>query len=358
MANLDLAMPTALLAVILVAFFLNKKSEGKLKDALEEKEFQTKDVIFLVVMITITISAIAFISLLNPGQIFQNIILSVFMFSYSMLLFVFSYLFSNLERKKAQIFSMVFCLIGFSVGTISLLEPFSDNLSLIRALSFYLFGFFALSVIIFEFKNKPHNEKWFIALQPTVLFVLFFVFYNLAYDGISVWSPFLLNVYGFLFAILIILYLGSMFTWKTSFIFAILLTVVDIILVLGTGSMVVAAQQFTDLGLPVLVRLPNIPLKYVDGILLSRGLGLGDFFFAGILGLQTYKKYGKKIGILSAISMTVSFGIFEAFLPEIIEFLEPILQREIGGFPGTLMIICGWLPIVVWKILVTTKNKN
>jgi len=356
MANLDLAMPTALLVVILVAFFLNKKSEGKLKDALEEKEFQTKDVIFLVVMITITISAIAFISLLNPGQIFQNIILSVFMFSYSMLLFVFSYLFSNLERKKAQIFSMVFCLIGFSVGTISLLEPFSDNLSLIRALSFYLFGFFALSVIIFEFKNKPHNEKWFIALQPTVLFVLFFVFYNLAYDGISLWSPFLLNVYGFLFAILIILYLGSMFTWKTSFIFAILLTVVDIILVLGTGSMVVAAQQFTDLGLPVLVRLPNIPLKYVDGILLSRGLGLGDFFFAGILGLQTYKKYGKKIGILSAISMTVSFGIFEAFLPEIIEFLEPILQREIGGFPGTLMIICGWLPIVVWKILVTTKK--
>ena len=356
MANLDLAMPTALLVVILVAFFLNKKSEGKLKDALEEKEFQTKDVIFLVVMITITISAIAFISLLNPGQIFQNIILSVFMFSYSMLLFVFSYLFSNLERKKAQIFSMVFCLIGFSVGTISLLEPFSDNLSFIRALSFYMFGFFALSVIIFEFKNKNHNEKWFIAIQPTVLFVLFFVFYNLAYDGISVWSPFLLNVYGFLFAVLIILYLGSMFTWKTTFIFAILLTVVDIILVLGTGSMVVAAQQFTDLGLPVLVRLPNIPLKYVDGILLSRGLGLGDFFFAGILGLQTYKKYGKKIGILSAISMTVSFGIFEAFLPEIIKFLEPILQREIGGFPGTLMIICGWLPIVVWKILVTTKK--
>lgn len=358
MANLDLAMPTALLAVILVAFFLNKKSEGKLKDALEEKEFQTKDVIFLVVMITITISAIAFISLFNPGQIFQNIILSVFMFSYSMLLFVFSYLFSNLERKKAQIFSLVFCLIGFSVGTISLLEPFVDNISFIRALSFFIFGFFALSVIIFEFKNKKHNEKWFIALQPTVLFVLFFVFFNLAYDGISVWSPILLNVYGFLFAVLIILYLGSMFTWKTTFIFAILLTVVDIILVLGTGSMVVAARQFTELGLPVLVRLPNIPLKYVDGMLLSRGLGLGDFFFAGILGLQTYKKYGKKIGVLSAITMTVSFGIFEAFLPEIIGFLEPILQREIGGFPGTLMIICGWLPIVVWKVLFTKKNKN
>ena len=358
MANLDLAMPTALLAVILTAFFLNKRSEGKLKGVLEEKEFETKNVIFLVVMITITISVIAFISSLNPGQIFPIIILSVFMLSYSMLLFIFSYIFSNLKRKSSQIFSLIFCIIGFFVGTISLFEPFLDSLSLIRALSFYIFGFFALSSSIFEFKNKNHNEKWFIAFQPTILFVLFFVFFNLAYNGISVWSPILLNIYGFLFAVLIILYLGSMFTWKTTFIFAILLTVVDIILVLGTGSMVVAAQQFTELGLPVLVRLPNIPLNYVDGVLLSRGLGLGDFFFAGILGLQTFKKYGKKIGVLSAISMTVSFGIFEAFLPEIIEILEPILQREIGGFPGTLMIICGWLSIVVWKFIEIKKNKN
>ncbi|MCJ7713133.1 hypothetical protein MUO66_01555 [Candidatus Bathyarchaeota archaeon] len=82
-------MPTALLAVILAAFFLNKRSEGKLKGVLEEKEFETKNVIFLVVMITITISVIAFISTLNTGNIFQNIILSVFMLSYSMLLFVF-----------------------------------------------------------------------------------------------------------------------------------------------------------------------------------------------------------------------------------------------------------------------------
>jgi hypothetical protein len=275
-----------------------------------------------------------------------------------MLLFVFSYLFSDLKKRTAQIFSLIFCIIGFFIGTISLLGPFFDNITFFRSLSFYLFGIFALSAIIFEFKNQKIRERWFIAIQPMVLFILFFVFFNLAYAGISVWSSILMNIYGLLLAVLIILYLGSMFTWKTTFIFAILLTIVDIILVLGTGSMVVAAQQFTNLGLPVLVRLPNIPLRYVDGILLSRGLGLGDFFFAGILSLQTYKKYGKKIGILAALSLTISFGIFEAFLPEIIQFLEPILQREIGGFPGTLMIICGWLPIVIWKFLSQNKNQR
>jgi hypothetical protein len=358
MANLDLAMPFALLVVMLITFFFNKRSEEKLKDALQGREFRTKDVIFLVAIITITISVIALISALNPGQIFQNIILVVFTLSYSMLLFIFSYLFSNLKKRSAQIFSLMFCSIGFFIGTISLLEPFLDSLTFFRALSFYLFGIFALSVILFEFKNEKFEERWFIAIQPTALYILFFVFFNLVYDGISIWSPILLNIYGLLLAVLIILYLSSLFTWKTAFIFAVLLTIVDVILVLGTGSMVVAAQQFTNLGLPMLVRLPNIPLRYVDGVLVSIGLGLGDFFFAGILSLQTYKKYGKKIGIIAALSMTISFGIFEAFLPEIIQLLEPILQREIGGFPGTLMIIIGWLPIVAWKIVSQNKIRD
>lgn len=356
MVNLDLAMPLALLTVMLTAFFLNKRSEKKIKEVFQEREFQTKDIIFLVIILTITISIIALISALYPSHIFQNIILSVFTFSYSMLLFVFFYLFSNLTKKNAQMFSLIFCLIGFFAGTISFLDPFYDSFALIRATSFYILGIFALSVIFYEYKNEKCEERWFIAIQPVVLYILFFVFFNIVYSGISIWSPILLNIYGLLFAVLIILYLGSMFTWKTAFIFAVLLTIVDIILVLGTGSMVVAAQQFTNLGLPVLVRLPNIPFNYVDGVLLSRGLGLGDFFFAGILSLETLKKYGKKTGVIAAISMTISFGVFEAFLPKIIQSLEPILQHEISGFPGTLMIICGWLPIVVWKAL--SKNKN
>jgi hypothetical protein len=189
--------------------------------------------------------------------------------------------------------------------------------------------------------------------------MLLFVFFNVVYDGTPVWAPVLLDVFALTFAVLIILYLGSLFTWKTAVVFAVLLTIVDIILVLGTGSMVVAAQQFTGLGLPVLVHLPNVPLVFSpEGIVLFRGLGLGDFFFAGILALQTSKKFGKQAGYAAVIAMTISFAVFEAFLPEILSLLEPLLQREIGGFPGTLMIILGWLPVIAWKILSERKQKQ
>jgi hypothetical protein len=77
-------------------------------------------------------------------------------------------------------------------------------------------------------------------------------------------------------------------------------------------------------------------------------LGLGDFFFAGILATQTNKKYGWKAAVLSTVTMTVSFGIFEAFL----------LSTNFGAFPGTLMIILGWLPVVAWKMVAERKTKS
>ncbi len=166
-----------------------------------------------------------------------------------------------------------------------------------------------------------------------------------------------MDVFGLTFAILIILYLSSMFSWKTVGLFAVLLTIMDIILVIGTPLMIGAAKQFTGLGLPVLVYLPNVPFVYsAQGALLSRGLGLGDFFFAGVLAVQTYKKFGKKTAFISAVAMVVAFGIWEAFLPEIIAGFTPIVGRNIQGFPGTLMIISGWAPIVALKLF-AQRNK-
>jgi hypothetical protein len=359
MATLDIAMPLALFAVAAAALLLNERTEGKLKTTFEERELRTRDVILLVVMVTVAISVIAYISILNPGQIFQNIILLVFVFSYSLLLFTFSYLFSGMKTRRSQLFSLGFGVAGLLAGTISLLEPFTDGLVLYRALAFYGLAAFAFSSIIVDAKKPDAKERWYIAAQPPALFVLLFVFYNLVYNGNPVWSPVLLDIFALTFAVLIILYLGSLFTWKTVLVFALLLTIVDIILVLGTGSMVVAAQQFTGLGLPVLVQLPNVPFVFSsNSAILFRGLGLGDFFFAGILALQTFKKLGKKTGYASVLAMTISFAAFEAFIPEIARGLEPILHRQIGGFPGTLMIICGWLPVVAWKLLSEKKQKQ
>ncbi|TFH22262.1 hypothetical protein E4G67_04590 [Candidatus Bathyarchaeota archaeon] len=48
--------------------------------------------------------------------------------------------------------------------------------------------------------------------------------------------------------------------------------------------------------------------------------------------------------------MALAFGIWEAFLPEITKYFN------IGGFPATVCIITGWLPIVAWKLL-TARNQ-
>jgi hypothetical protein len=179
------------------------------------------------------------------------------------------------------------------------------------------------------------------------------VFFNfISNAGTSaVWAPYLMDVFGLTFAILIILYLSSLFSWKTVGLFAVLLTAMDIILVIGTPVMVTAATSFTSLGLPVLVWLPNVPLMTQAGAYLFRGLGLGDFFFAGVLIVQTFNKFGKKTALTAALAVAIAFGIWEAFLEDIINGLKPILGRNIGGFPGTVMIISGWAPIIAWKLI-------
>ncbi len=203
------------------------------------------------------------------------------------------------------------------------------------------------------------------AAQPPAMFVLLFVFFNVFYSGgAQIWYPLLMDLFGLTFAILIILYLSSMFNWKTVGLFAVLLTILDIILVIGTPAMITAANSFTGLGLPVLVFLPKVPLTVIPqdyagmnffGYIPS-GLGLGDFFFAGVLAVQTYNKFGKKTAFIAAVAMVVAFGIWEAFLPDIIKGLIPIVGRNIGGFPGTLMIISGWAPIVALKLF-SQRNK-
>jgi hypothetical protein len=359
MPSLDIAMPIALFVVLTVAMLLNKRVQGKLMATVEQKEFKIKDIILLVVFIAIAITVIALTTMYAPGQIFQNILMIVFLGSYTMLLFTFSYVFSKITKMRAQLISVGFGVASLIAALASLLGPLSDSYVIYRAIAFFVLFGFCFGAIIFEQKKTVEDKsRWYVAVQPPALFVLLFVFFNFLYDGtLQVWFPILMDVFGFTFAILIILYLSSMFSWKTVGLFAVLLTILDIILVIGTGTMVVAAKQFTGLGLPVLVYLPNVPFVYsTTGVLLNRGLGLGDFFFAGVLAVQTFNKFGKKTAFIAAVAMAIAFGIWEAFLADIITGLIPIVGRNIQGFPGTLMIISGWVPIVAYKLL-TSRNK-
>ena len=359
MPSLDVAMPIALFVVVAVAMFLNRKVEGKLMATVEEKEFKTRDIILLVVFMAIVISVIAYSSIIAPEQVFQNVFLIIFLGSYTMLLFTFSYVFSNLTKKRAQLISFGFTIVGVIMGVLSLLGPLNDSLSIIRAGAFFGLAAFCFGTIVYEQKKTDLKARWYVAAQPPAVFVLLFLLFNVFYGGsVNIWNPLLMDVFGFTFAILIILYLSSLFSWKTVGLFAVLLTIMDIILVIVTPVMVTTATTFTKIGLPVLVYLPNVPFLYssTTGAILLRGLGLGDFFFAGVLAVQTFNKFGKKTAIVAIAAEAVAFGIWEAFLPDILAYLNPIVGRNIGGFPGTLMILTGWAPIIAWKVL-STRNK-
>jgi hypothetical protein len=327
--NFDIAMPLTLFIVILAAMFLNNKVEKKLKKAVEEKEFSTRDSILLVAAMSITISLVVFIP--------QLAIMFIFLFAYSMLLFVFTFIFSDFQKSKARLFCIAFLIISFLAAMFSLFNFGENDIAIYGAVAFSCLAGFTLISLIYDARRASIGERWYLAILPPALFILLYAFFGRT----QIWFPYLLDVYGIAFAILIILYLGSLFSWRTMLIFVGLLTVMDTILVLYTGTMVSAAMHVMQLNLPILVTIPTVPAVVEKGRILYMSLGLGDFFFAGLLGIQTMKKFGKNIAIASLIAMTASFSIFEVLM----------LNHGLAALPGTLMIICGWLPFALWKML-------
>jgi hypothetical protein len=330
---LDFTMPLMLFMVSLVAMLLNGKVEGKLKGAVEERELGVRDTIMLVVAMGVTISLIVFIP--------QLAIMFIFLFAYSMLLFIFTFVFSDFQKSKAKLFDLAFLMISFVAAIFSLSNLGENNMATYGAIAFFCLSAFAFISLMYEEDRASTGERWYSAVLPPALFILLYVFFG----NTPIWFPYLLDMYGIVFAVLIVLYLGSLFTWRATLIFVGLLTVMDIILVLYTGTMVSAAMHVMKLNLPILVSIPTIPAIMQGGRILFMSLGLGDFFFAGLIGIQTMKKFGKSFAILSLIAMATSFFVFEAMM----------LNYGIRAFPGTLMIICGWLPFVLWK---TLKHKK
>ena len=99
---------------------------------------------------------------------------------------------------------------------------------------------FCFGVAIYEQIKTSLKQRWYVAAQPPAIFVLLFVFFNFISNAgtAAVWTPYLMDVFALTFAVLIILYLSSLFNWKTVGLFAVLLTTMDIILVIGSTAMV------------------------------------------------------------------------------------------------------------------------
>jgi hypothetical protein len=335
----DVSMPLMLFAVTVAALVLSKRVEPRLKTTFEEREFRWTDAVIFVVLIAVAVSVVVFVP--------QMALIAVFLFSYSVLLFMFSFLFSTLTRRRAQAFFLLVGLAGLAAGAVALLRVFGGGLLMFfGGLAAVVLAGFAFVAVVYEELRKTAGSRWYLGVFPPVLFLI--VFFLFMYQPVPLLSLVLIDVFGVIFTVLITLYLASLFTWKVTFVFAALLTVMDIVMVLVTGFTVTAAEHLTGLNLPVLVFLPMVPLIVTSRGISFMSLGLGDFFFAGTLATQTYKKYGRKTALVSAVAMTVSFGVFEAVL----------LTTSFAAFPGTVMIIVGWLLVVGWKLVSGRKNKS
>jgi len=338
--HFDVLMPAILFTVTLAAIYLGRKAESKLKSTVEEREFKTRDTILLVAMIAVAISIVVFIPSLA--------IMGLFLFSYSSLLFTVSYTFSDLKINRLRLYLGGLAAASTLAAISGYLGVLPAELRLLGVASFVSLATISVFILLYVQHLPAIKPKWYIGALSPALFLLLFAFFSNTF----IWFPYLLDVYGIIFAILIVLYLNSLFTWKTVFIFAALLTGMDIVLVWVTGTMVQAAQQISGLGLPVLVAFPTIPIiSSSQGILILR-LGLGDFFFAGILSSQTLKRFGKKTAIAALLTICISFAIFELIL------LNPDLAKAlpVQALPATLPILLGWLPVVLIKIYADRKK--
>ncbi|MCW4010091.1 MAG: hypothetical protein NWF05_05670 [Candidatus Bathyarchaeota archaeon] len=339
----DILMPALLFSVTLVAIFLGKRAEAKVQSTLEERTFGNKETALFIVMIVAAVSVVTFI----PNMA----ILAFFLFSYVSLLFTVSYTYSDMRPKRAILYCGLFIAASALAAIASLLGVVPPDVQPYALTAFTCLAACSLGVLVHIQRRSRPTHKWYVAALSPALFLLLFIFFN----GTQLWFPYLLDVYGLLFAILIIIYLSPMFNWKILFAYAAAITVMDIILVWGPGHLMIqAANTLTSMNLPVLVWFPNVPpLFSSEGILILHGLGLGDLFFSGSLSFQTLKKFGTKTTVISLAAIAISFGLFELMLmnPELADILP------IKALPATLPILLGWLPVIGARLLISRRQQ-
>jgi presenilin-like A22 family membrane protease len=209
-------------------------------------------------------------------------------------------------------------LLVIAMGTmVSVLVIFPTEAILVLFLWVFSVALFMIIYLI--------SQKWYLGpIGPAVFLALYFIF-----KDTSVWNFWLLDLFAVIFVVFITVYVGSLFTWKTTLAFALLLTIMDVIQVLYTGYMVKTSEKIISLSLPVFIVLPVVPSFHT-----LLGLGLGDLFLTGLLSIQTAKKYGRQVALMSVLSIAIVFGIVEAFM--LTYFPEQAL-------PATVMIFGGWL---------------
>jgi hypothetical protein len=259
---------------------------------------------------------------ISEGMIVDVLLPSVLFLTGVIVVFLYSRLdekvASLLGEKEFRLWHII--LLVAAAGIMVTILIFIPDQSL---LLLFTFSYVAI-LFLFTYLFVP---KWYLAIVPPILFILLFLYY---------WNIYLFNFFAILFGISISIYMGNLFTWKTTAAFVSLLTIIDIIQVLITRFTVASAAKLVELGMPVGIILPTFP--YSSG---STFLGLGDIFLMGILIIQNARKYGSKFGIATIVSIVVVFFLFQTTL----------LNSNIQNFPATVFVVSGWLTSLAAKYL-------
>jgi len=245
------------------------------------------------------------------------------------------FLYSRLDKKVDHLFGGQELHLKHIILLVAAMGAMVTVLVFIPEQSLLVLFSFAYVVILFFF-TYLFAPKWYLAVVPPVLYILSFIYF---------WNIYLFNLFAIMLGISISVYMGKLFTWKTTAAFATLLTIMDIIQVLITKDMIKSFNRALELELPAFIELPMFPS--VDWF--SR-LGLGDVFFFGLLSIQTTRKYGRKFGLVSILIMTVVFFLFQTVL----------LNSDIQDFPATVFVVSGWITALGARYiynLFTSKRK-
>ena len=215
---------------------------------------------------------------------------------------------SLLEERKLSPREVILTVawMGVAVTAVVFIPGEAIQILFLAAYSYMLFSFAYIAI-----------KRWLLAVFPPIIFLLSYFF---------CWNLFVFNLFVVIFSMIITVYASGLFSWRTVWIFAVLLTVMDVIQVFFTGFMGQSATKMIELRLPVLLMLPTYPSG------LTIGLGLGDLFLAGLLSIHISTKCGVKAGILTAAMNSLAMFIFETAL------LNTMFARF---FPATLVVIAG-----------------
>ncbi|RJS94221.1 hypothetical protein CW705_00585 [Candidatus Bathyarchaeota archaeon] len=215
---------------------------------------------------------------------------------------------SLLEERKLGLKEVILTVawMGIAITMVVFIPGEAIRTLFLAAYSYLLFSFTYVAL-----------RKWYIAIFPPILFLLSYFY---------CWNLIVFNIFVVIFSVIITIYASGLFSWRTVWIFAALLTIMDVIQVFITGFMGQSATKMMQLKLPVLLMLPTYPSG------LTVGLGMGDLFLAGLLSIHTSARRGVKAGIITAAMNSLAMFIFETAL------LNTMFARF---FPATLVVVAG-----------------